>query len=142
MGLFFSRSVAPAAKQALRDAYISHALEEQEAEQHARHIVLQFPNYGRALTDAYMAAPVPHQRADRQAEQVGNELAKRSAVPTVQKFHWLAFSGSVALLVLIFAAGAYSQHDDKMKEWSGPLLNAFQVLLGGWVGILVGEKDS
>jgi hypothetical protein len=142
MGLFFSRRVAPTAREALRNAYIANAITEPEAHLHSRHIALQFPGYARALTDAYIADPVPLETAERQATHIGNELAKASGAPTAQVFNSTAFWGSVALLVLIFAAGIYAQHDDQMKDWASALLHTFQLLLGGWVGILVGEKSS
>jgi peptidoglycan/LPS O-acetylase OafA/YrhL len=47
---------------------------------------------------------------------------------------------AVVVLALIFGAGVYCAHDPAMKDWSVPLLHTFELLLGGLVGLLVGEK--
>jgi len=49
---------------------------------------------------------------------------------------------AVVVLVLIFGAGVYCAHDAAMKDWSTPLLHTFELLLGGVVGLLVGEKTA
>jgi Co/Zn/Cd efflux system component len=46
------------------------------------------------------------------------------------------------VLALIFLAGVYCAHDAAMKDWSPPLLHTFELLLGGTVGIIVGEKTA
>lgn len=47
-----------------------------------------------------------------------------------------------ALLVFVFGAGIYCAHDATMKDWSAPLLHTFELLLGGMVGVIVGEKTA
>jgi hypothetical protein len=49
---------------------------------------------------------------------------------------------AVVVLALIFFAGVYCAHDAAMKDWSTPLLHTFELLLGGMVGIIVGEKTA
>jgi hypothetical protein len=49
---------------------------------------------------------------------------------------------AVGVLALIFLAGVYCAHDPAMKDWSAPLLHTFELLLGGMVGIIVGEKTA
>jgi hypothetical protein len=148
MGLFFSRQVAPSYRAALSDAYRSDRLEENEARVRADAVSGQLI-YESALStplrNAYMRNALTDIDAEREADHVGRHLASApgaGAVPTVQTFNWAPFWGSVVLLVLIFAAGIYTAHDDKMTDWSDPLLHTFQLLLGGWVGLIVGEKGS
>jgi hypothetical protein len=58
------------------------------------------------------------------------------------KFSWGRILAAVGLLILIFVAAAYAAHDPAMTEWNKPLLNTFTVLLGGLVGIIIGEKTA
>ena len=49
---------------------------------------------------------------------------------------------AIVVLALIFGAGVYCAHDPAMKEWSAPLLHTFELLLGGLVGLIIGEKGT
>ncbi len=147
MGLFFSRQLAPSYRSALSAAYRENLLQPAQAEERAAEVsdqLIHIP-YRIALARAYTRNALPQAEADKEADQVGRHLANApgaGAVPTVQTFNWAPFWGSVVLLVLIFAAGIYTAHDAKMTDWSDPLLHTFQVLLGGWIGLIVGEKNT
>ena len=150
MGLFFSRQLAPTYRSALSAAYRADLLQQAPAEQRAAEVSDQLihihtPVFRTALTHAYTREALPQAEAEQEADQVGRHLAYAhgaGAVSTVQTFNWAPFLGSIVLLVLIFAAGFYTAHDDKMTDWSDPLLHTFQLLLGGWVGLIVGEKNT
>lgn len=57
-------------------------------------------------------------------------------------FQWGKLILCIIILILIFFAGVYTAHDPAMKQWSDILIHAFEVLLGGTVGLLVGETAS
>jgi hypothetical protein len=59
-----------------------------------------------------------------------------------KKFSWGRALPAMIFLVIIFVAGAYCAHDDKLSEWSTVLLHSFEILLGGLVGMIVGEKAA
>ena len=59
-----------------------------------------------------------------------------------KKFSWARALPAVIFLTIIFVAGAYCAHDDKLSQWSSSLLHSFEILLGGLVGTIVGEKAA
>jgi hypothetical protein len=58
------------------------------------------------------------------------------------QFNWLRLVFAILLLGLIFAAGLYTTGDSKYEEWNKILIHAFQLLLGGTIGLIVGEAAS
>jgi hypothetical protein len=61
---------------------------------------------------------------------------------TAKQFHPGRALVAVVLLAVIFIAGIYCAHDEKLAQWSTVLLHSFEVLLGGLVGMIVGESAS
>ena len=57
-------------------------------------------------------------------------------------FSWPRAIVALVSLAIIFVAGAYCAHDDKLAAWSTAFLHSFEVLLGGLVGMIVGESSS
>ena len=57
-------------------------------------------------------------------------------------FNVLRIIIAILVLMLIFVAAVYCAHDTAMKDWSSPLLHTFELLLGGLVGIILGEKTA
>jgi hypothetical protein len=60
--------------------------------------------------------------------------------PSVPKqFSWARGLTAVIFLVVIFVAGVFCAHDDKLSAYSTVLLHSFEILLGALVGMIVGE---
>jgi hypothetical protein len=62
--------------------------------------------------------------------------------PPDKQFSWARATVAIIFLIAIFVAGIYCARDDKLSAWSTVLLHSFEILLGGLVGIIVGEKSG
>jgi len=91
-----------------------------------------------SLHFALMTDPTRLNDAHRVAAQMAIEARDGIQLQTKQ-FRWARFVGAIVFLAAIFIAGVYCAHDDKLQEWSSVLLHAFEVLLGGVVGLVAGE---
>jgi hypothetical protein len=74
-----------------------------------------------------------------------DEADEGHAVPaatTTTQFAVNRIAAAFVLLAFVFGAGVYCAHDPMMKDWSPVLLHTFELLLGGMVGIIIGEKTA
>jgi hypothetical protein len=94
------------------------------------------PTVRSALVTALTAPPIEAGAARAQAQQTIETAAAG------QQFIWSRFVGACVFLLVIVGFGIYAGHDDKMKDWSAAALHTFQILLGGLVGLVLGEKPS
>jgi hypothetical protein len=90
------------------------------------------------------AAPTPPvlKSGERVIEQNSAAVVGASGAAGTPQFNWLRLVFAIVLLGLIFGAGIYTAGDAKLDEWNKILIHAFQLLLGGTVGLIVGEAAS
>jgi len=80
-------------------------------------------------------------RAD--LEQMVQEVVTQAAPAPVQRqFLWLRLILAFALLAGIGAMIIYTAQVDKLAKFYEILLHAFEVLLGGLIGLLLGEGQT
>ena len=106
------------------------------------------PSFAKALESALAADPQtianPAQSAVQIAANVADQVA-RSATENVlpsKQFRWGRAIFSVVFLLIIFFAGIYCAHDDKLLDYSKVLLHSFELLLGALVGTIIGEGST
>lgn len=93
------------------------------------------PTVRNALVNALTAPPIEVGAARAQAQQTIETAG-------TGQFIWSRFVSACVFLLVIVGFGIYAAHDDKMKDWSAAALHTFQILLGGLVGLVLGEKPS
>jgi hypothetical protein len=52
------------------------------------------------------------------------------------------FFGASIFLIVILGFGIYCAHDDKLSAFANVLVHSFELLLGGMVGMILGERPS
>ena len=52
---------------------------------------------------------------------------------------WPRLLVAAIFLAILFGAAIYTGHDDKLRDLYGVLVHAFELLLGGAIGLVVGE---
>lgn len=72
------------------------------------------------------------------------EVVPSGGGPPPSKFSWVRLACAIALLVALFVAGIYTAKDSspEVKRYAEVLLHAFEILLGGVIGIVVGEAGA
>ena len=76
-------------------------------------------------------------------EQMAQEVVTAVApAPAQRQFIWFRLLLAVILLAGIGAMIVYTAHDEKLAKFYEILLHAFEVLLGGLIGLLLGESQT
>jgi hypothetical protein len=92
-----------------------------------------------AVQDALARNPATIANLQQEATNIATTLTNQVAPAA---FAWSRFLGAMAFLAVIFVAGVYTARDPQLQDWSKVLLHAFEICLGGVVGIVIGEKTS
>jgi hypothetical protein len=62
--------------------------------------------------------------------------------PASREFNWRRALLAAAFLVIIFIGGVYCAHDKALEAFSAALVHGFEILLGGLIGMIVGEAST
>ena len=139
MAIFFKPAPNDRVKSAVAEALATKPASAGEHQKMAAHLLMKAqPEFNSMIMEALAKEPPP----PGEHVKLTNEMADSLPFGGSQKIAWERVIAAAVLLGLIFFAGIYTSHDDKMQEWSKPLLNTFTLVLGALGGLITGEAAA
>jgi hypothetical protein len=90
------------------------------------------------LADALKTDPKTIANVDETATRQATMVVERAA----SRVNWLTLLVAVIVLAGILAAAIFTAHDPALSNLNTVLVHGFELLLGGVIGMLVGERAA